>query len=113
MGDGRVHVSREVDRGTHQNRPTTDMGAAPIGVSKSTFGEPPHMARIGGPRNAEDLKRIVDRRLANAREDLAGAETDAPLDAPYLRGQIHELATMQDLLCIVLDLARTGYASTK
>lgn len=67
---------------------------------------------IGGPRDAADLKKIVDRRLSEAR-DLRHrvACNGEALDEYYALGSIRELAVMQDLLCIVLNLPRTGAAA--
>lgn len=65
-------------------------------------------------RNTTELKQIVDRRLSKVRDGLAMArENGEALDVEYFRGQEHELATMQDLLCILTEQPRTGYASIR
>ena len=71
------------------------------------------MPNIGGPRDAADLKKIVDRRLAEAieRRKVARRNGEA-LDHNHENGAVDELLVMQDLLCIVLDLPRT-YAAAR
>lgn len=72
------------------------------------------MREPGLLRNTTELKAIVDRRLADVRDGLANARANGEtLDVEYFRGQEHELATMQDLLCILTEQPRTGYASTR
>lgn len=65
-------------------------------------------------RNTTELKQIVDRRLADVRDRMTVARANGEWpDVNYYRGQEHELATMQDLLCILTEQPRTGYASTR
>ncbi len=72
------------------------------------------MREPGLIRTVDELKRVVDRRLVDVRADLVGfRERRENLDIEYARGQEHELATMQDLLCIILGQPRTHYASTR
>lgn len=66
-----------------------------------------------GPRDATDLKRIVDRRLAAAVELRKTARRNGEtLDWSHANGAVEELMIMQDLLCIVLNLPRT-YAAAR
>lgn len=72
------------------------------------------MREPGLIRTTEELKRVVDRRLADVRADIVGfRERNEILDREYARGQEHELATIQDLLCIILEQPRTRYASLR
>ena len=71
------------------------------------------MPNIDGPRDAADLKRIVDVRLARAIDLRKTARRNGEaLDHNYANGAIDELLVVQDLLCIVLDLPRT-YAAAR
>jgi hypothetical protein len=65
-------------------------------------------------RSIEDLVKIVDRRIDEASDarEKARANREA-LDENYIRGQLHELMTMQDLLAAILKHPRTYYASSK
>lgn len=65
-------------------------------------------------RDTADLKKVVDRRLQTARENLRRAyDRGETLDYQYMRGQERELEIMQDLLCILLDQPRTYAAATR
>lgn len=71
------------------------------------------MPNIGGPRDAADLKRIVDRRL----EDAVGWREAARRNGETMgweraNGQVDELMLIQDLLCIILNEPRT-YAAQR
>lgn len=61
---------------------------------------------------ADELLQVVERRLAKVVEGGVKAnEQGEQLDFEYFRGQEHELRTMQDLLCVILDRPRTYYAN--
>lgn len=66
-----------------------------------------------GPRDAADLKKIVDRRLADAIGWRKSArENGETLAWERANGQVDELLIVQDLLCLILDLPRT-YAAQR
>lgn len=71
------------------------------------------MPNIGGPRDAADLKHIVDRRLQDAVELRRTARRNGE-DANWhwANGAVDELMIVQDLLCIILNLPRT-YAAQR
>lgn len=64
------------------------------------------------PRDAGDLKRIVDRRLDDAKElRHRAASNGESLDESYALGAMRELAVVQDLLCVILNQPRTYAAA--
>jgi hypothetical protein len=71
------------------------------------------MPTADGPRDAADLKKIVDRRLDDAVELRSRANKNREmLNWERANGQVDELLIVQDLLCIILDLPRT-YAAQR